>query len=171
MPTTTAAGLLAVVGAFDIVGTLVSGWLTDRMDSRILLAVYYSLRGLSLLAVHEMLAPSVHPTLWVFIVFYGLDWVATVPPTVALCRKHFGLARSGVVFGWVFASHMVGAGIGASAAGWMRTTTGSYHSTWLLAAGLCFAAAVVSMTVPRRPRGRSRTRGSSGAGIHGVPPE
>lgn len=161
MPTTTAAGLLAVVGIFDIVGTLASGWLTDRVDSRYLLVGYYGLRGLSLLVVHQMLSPTVEPGLWVFIVFYGLDWVATVPPTVALCRIHFGLERSGVVFGWVFASHMVGAGAGASVAGWIRASSGSYHDAWILAAELCLVAAVLSRTIPaeRRtspPHSRSR---------------
>jgi predicted MFS family arabinose efflux permease len=150
MPTTTAAGLLAMVGVFDIVGTLASGWLSDWADSRVLLAAYYGLRGASLLALQQMLAPDVRPSLWVFIVFYGLDWVATVPPTVALCRQHFGLADSGVVFGWVYASHMIGAGIGASAAGWIRTSTGSYQGAWLVAAGLCFAAAA-SVVAIRRP--------------------
>ena len=80
------------------------------MDSRYLLFGYYFLRGLSLLVVPVLLGPHVQPSLFLFIVFYGLDWVATVPPTVALCRIHFGLEKSGVVFGWVFASHMVGAG-------------------------------------------------------------
>jgi predicted MFS family arabinose efflux permease len=156
MPTNTAVGLLAVVGVFDVIGTLASGWLTDRMDSRILLAAYYGLRGVSLLAVHQMLAPTVQPSLWMFIVFYGLDWVATVPPTVALCRQHFGLEASGVVFGWVFASHMVGAGIGASVAGWIRTDTGSYHAAWLLAAALCFVAAVLPLTIPRHQARRGQ---------------
>ena len=150
MGTQTAAGLLALVGVFDIAGTIASGWLTDRVDSRILLAVYYGGRGLSLLAIDAVLAPDVQPALWVFIVFYGLDWVATVPPTVALCRQHFGLADSGIVFGWVFASHMVGAGVGASVAGWVRTSTGSYGSAWLLASGLCFASVVVALSIPRR---------------------
>jgi len=150
MPTTTAAGLLAVVGIFDIVGTLASGWLSDWADSRVLLAAYYGLRGASLLALQQMLAPDVRPSLWVFIVFYGLDWVATVPPTVALCRQHFGLEASGVVFGWVYASHMIGAGIGASVAGWIRTSTGSYQGAWLVAAGLCLTAAV-SVVAVRRP--------------------
>lgn len=133
MPATTSVGLLALVGVFDVVGTLASGWLTDRVDPRWLLGAYYGFRGLSLLWVDAVLGPSVAPGLWVFIVFYGLDWVATVPPTVALCRTHFGLDRSAVVFGWVFASHMVGAGIGASVAGWIRTADGSYHHAWLLA--------------------------------------
>ncbi|HET7398838.1 MAG TPA: MFS transporter [Intrasporangium sp.] len=150
MPTTTAAGLLAVVGVFDILGTVASGWLTDRMDARVLLAVYYAFRGLSLFTLHHVLSPEVQPQLWVFIVFYGLDWVATVPPTVALCRQHFGLHDSGVVFGWTFASHMVGAGVGASFAGWIRQANGSYETAWYAAGLLCLGAAVVVMTI-RRP--------------------
>ena len=149
MPATTAAWLLAVVGVFDIVGTIGSGWLTDRYDSRWLLAAYYLGRGLSLLAIHQVLAPGIEPGMWVFIVFYGLDWVATVPPTVALCRQHFGLERSGVVFGWVFAAHMVGAGVGASIAGWIRTASGSYHAAWLLAAVLCFVSVAIALSIPR----------------------
>ena len=113
MPATTSAGLLALIGIFDIVGTIASGWLTDRVDSRYLLFVYYLLRGLSLLVVPWLLGRDVHPSLFVFILFYGLDWVATVPPTVALCRQHFGIERPSVVFGWVFAAHMVGAGVAA----------------------------------------------------------
>ena len=120
MPTGTSANLLALIGIFDIVGTIASGWLTDRVDSRYLLFGYYFLRGLSLLVVPALLGPHVQPSLFVFILFYGLDWVATVPPTVALCRQHFGVERAGVVFGWVFASHMVGAGVAASFAGWIR---------------------------------------------------
>lgn len=150
MPATTAAGLLALVGIFDVAGTIASGWLTDRVDARLLLLVYYALRGLSLLTIDAVLAPHVAPGMWVFIIFYGLDWVATVPPTVALCRQHFGIERSGVVFGWVFAAHMVGAGIGASVAGWVRTDTGGYGLAWLTAAGLCFVAAVLCLTIPRR---------------------
>lgn len=153
MPATTAAGLLAVVGVFDIIGTLASGWLTDRFDARFLLAAYYVLRGLSLFTVPWLLAPNVHPSLWVFIIFYGLDWVATVPPTVALCRQHFGLEPSGIVFGWLFASHMVGAGIAASFAGWIRSSHGDYQWAWLTAAVLCLVAAVLALTIPKRPVG------------------
>ncbi len=147
MPTTMAAGLLAVVGVFDIFGTIASGWLTDRVDSRILLSVYYAFRGLSLLLLPNMLAATVHPSLWVFIVFYGLDWVATVPPTVALCREHFGLERSGIVFGWLFASHMVGAGVAASVAGWIRSSTGDYRFAWLSAGILCLIASALALTI------------------------
>jgi MFS family permease len=149
MPPGTAAGLLAVIGAFDIVGTIGSGWLTDRMDPRLLLFVYYWFRGMSLLVVPWLLGPVVAPPLWVFIVFYGLDWVATVPPTVALCRTHFGLERSGVVFGWVFAAHMVGAGVAASFAGWVRESSGDYFGAWMTAGALCLAAAFACLTIPR----------------------
>jgi len=152
MPETTSASLLALIGVFDIIGTVASGWLTDRVDSRYLLFGYYFFRGLSLLVVPWLLADVVHPSLFVFVLFYGLDWVATVPPTVALCRQHFGLERSGVVFGWVFASHMVGAGVAASFAGWIRTTQGDYFSAWLTAGGLCVAAAVACLMIPRLAR-------------------
>ncbi len=152
MPATTSASLLALIGLFDIVGTVASGWLTDKVDSRYLLFAYYALRGLSLLVVPALLGPSVHPSLFLFIVFYGLDWVATVPPTIALCRAHFGLAKSGVVFGWVFAAHMVGAGVAASYAGWIRQGTGDYFLAWMTAGGLCLLAAVVVLSIPRAPR-------------------
>ncbi|MGD9959128.1 MFS transporter [Nocardioides sp.] len=152
MPATTSANLLALIGIFDIVGTIASGWLTDRVDSRYLLCGYYFFRGLSLLAVNWLLGPHVHPSLFIFILFYGLDWVATVPPTVALCRQHFGLERAGVVFGWVFAAHMVGAGVAASYAGWIRQSQGDYFLAWLTAGGLCLIAAVACLSIPRITR-------------------
>ena len=149
MPETTSASLLALIGVFDILGTVASGWLTDRVDSRYLLFVYYFFRGVSLLAVPWLLGPHVEPSLFVFILFYGLDWVATVPPTVALCRQHFGIERSGVVFGWVFAAHMVGAGVAASYAGWIRTGTGDYFAAWMTAGAMCVAAAALCLMIPR----------------------
>ena len=151
MPETTAAGLLALVGVFDLVGTIASGWLTDKVDPRLLLCGYYGFRGLSLLFVPALLGPDIHPSLFVFIVFYGLDWVATVPPTIALCRRHFGVARSSVVFGWVFAAHMVGAGVAASYAGWVRQATGDYYTAWLTAGGLCLFAALACLAISRSP--------------------
>jgi MFS family permease len=152
MPATTAASLLALIGIFDIVGTVGSGWLSDRVDPRLLLLMYYGLRGLSLLAVPVVLGPAVDAPLLFFVVFYGLDWVATVPPTVALCRTHFGLERAGVVFGWVFASHMVGAGVAAGYAGFVRDTVGTYEPAWWTAGGLCLAAAVAVLTIPALSR-------------------
>jgi MFS family permease len=150
MPAGTSANLLALIGVFDIVGTIASGWLTDRVDSRYLLFGYYFFRGLSLLVVPALLGPHVHPSLFVFILFYGLDWVATVPPTVALCRQHFGVERAGVVFGWVFAAHMVGAGVAASYAGWVRTSLGDYFVAWMTAGALCLGAAALCLLIPSR---------------------
>lgn len=151
MPASTSASLLALIGIFDIVGTVASGWLTDRVDSRYLLCGYYFFRGGSLLVVPWLLGPLVHPSLFLFIVFYGLDWVATVPPTVALCRQHFGIEKAGVVFGWVFAAHMVGAGVAASFAGWIREWRGDYFGAWLTAGALCLLAAAACVAIPKRP--------------------
>jgi MFS family permease len=142
MPVTTAAGLLAVIGIFDVCGTILSGWLTDRYNPATLLIVYYTGRGLSLLALPSLLSASTGPSTWVFILFYGLDWVATVPPTVALCRKHFG-DRAPVVFGWVFASHQLGAAVAASGAGAIRDSSGSYSPAFFVAAVLCAVAALL----------------------------
>lgn len=141
MPVTTAASLLAIVGIFDLIGTIGSGWLTDKVSSMWLLVFFYGMRGLALLTIPVVLGPHVEPPLLFFIVFYGLDWIATVPPTVQLCREYFGLARSGVVYGWVFASHMIGAAIAASFAGWIRTSQGDYEIAWYTAAVLCLIAA------------------------------
>jgi sugar phosphate permease len=144
MPETTAASLLALVGLFDIAGTIVSGWLTDRVDSRVLLGVYYFGRGLSLLALPSLFAASAHPSMLVFILFYGLDWVATVPPTVTLCREYFG-ASGPVVFGWVFASHQIGAAAAASAAGLVRDHLGDYDWAWYGAGALAILASLLSL--------------------------
>lgn len=150
MPVTTAATLLAVVGVFDIAGTVFSGWLTDRVDPRVLLLAYYGLRGLSLFALPTLFGPDLHVSMIAFIVFYGLDWVATVPPTLALVREHFG-ARAPVVFGWVFASHQIGSAFAAFGGGVIRDVTGSYDLAWFLAGGLCLAAAAMSLSIRRRP--------------------
>lgn len=146
MATTTAAGLLAVVGIFDIVGTIASGWLTDRFNPRILLAVYYQFRGIGLLVLPLLLSATVQPSMIVFVVIYGLDWVATVPPTAAICRQIFG-ADGSVVFGWVFAAHQLGAAAAALAAGAIRDATGQYTYAWFGAAAMCTIAAVVSATI------------------------
>ena len=148
MGETTAAGLLAVVGIFDIVGTIASGWLTDRYDPRLLLGFYYFFRGVGLALLPVLLADAVHPSIVAFVVIYGLDWVATVPPTVALCRSAFG-ERGTVVFGWVFASHQIGAAIASVAAGFARDRTGTYTVAWFSAALLCVVAAVISVRVSR----------------------
>ncbi|MEV4942471.1 MFS transporter [Streptomyces zaomyceticus] len=148
MPVTAAAGLLAVIGVFDVVGTIASGWFTDRFEARRLLAVYYALRGVSLLFLPMLLAPSVHPPMLFFIVFYGLDWVATVPPTIALCREHYG-EDSAIVFGWVLASHQVGAAAVAFAGGVARDVFGSYDVVWYASGALCAAAALMALVIRR----------------------
>ena len=152
MAPTTAAGLLAVVGIFDIVGTIASGWLTDRFNPRILLAVYYQFRGIGLLVLPLLLSATVQPSMIVFVVIYGLDWVATVPPTAAICRQVFG-ADGSVVFGWVFAAHQLGAAAAALAAGAIRDATGQYTYAWFGAAAMCTIAAVVSASI-RKDAGR-----------------
>ncbi|MFF7812330.1 MFS transporter [Streptomyces sp. NPDC007945] len=149
MPVTAAAGLLAVIGVFDVVGTIASGWFTDRFEARRLLAVYYALRGVSLLFLPMLLAPSVHPPMLFFIVFYGLDWVATVPPTIALCREHYG-EDSAIVFGWVLASHQIGAAAVAFAGGVARDVFGSYDPVWYASGALCAAAALMALVIRRR---------------------
>ncbi|MDV3124286.1 MFS transporter [Mycobacterium sp. 21AC1] len=146
MPTTVAAGLLATIGILDVAGTVFSGWLTDRVDPRLLLIVYYTGRGISLLLLPSLLSPHAQPSTWVFVIFYGLDWVATVPPTIVLCRNYFA-DRTPVVFGWVFASHQVGAAIAAAGAGWLRDLQGTYDVAFRLAAVLCFVAAAFSAAI------------------------
>ncbi|WP_433560026.1 MFS transporter [Pseudonocardia xinjiangensis] len=148
MPPTTAAGLLALVGIFDVAGTIASGWLTDRVDPRLLLLAYYVLRGLSLLALPWLFGPHIEANMLAFIVFYGLDWVATIPPTMALCRELFGAAAP-VVFGWVFASHQVGAALMAFGAGIVRDELGTYDTAWYAGGVLAVVAGVLSLLVRR----------------------
>jgi MFS family permease len=151
MPATTAASLLAIVGIFDFIGTILSGWLTDKVDPKLLLVFYYGLRGLALFTVPYVLGPTAEPPLWFFIVFYGLDWIATVPPTIALTREYFGAAKSGVIYGWVFASHMIGAAIAAAYAGIIRDVQGDYFIAWITAAVLCLVAAGSMVFLRKKP--------------------
>lgn len=137
---TSAAGLLALMGVFDFFGTVASGWLSDRFNSRTLLFWYYGLRGLSLLYLpFSGFEPA---ALAVFAVFYGLDWIATVPPTVKLTADAFGPARATMVFGWIFAAHQIGAGFAAFMAGVIRTELGSYMLAFQGAGVLCIIAAL-----------------------------
>ncbi|MEY4040330.1 MAG: hypothetical protein RLZZ52_1198 [Actinomycetota bacterium] len=151
MPTATAASLLAVVGIFDVFGTIASGWLTDRVNPRILLGIYYFGRGISLMLLPILLSEAIHPSLIVFVVIYGLDWVATVPPTIAISNQVFG-RKGPIVFGWVFASHQVGASIASVVAGAIRDETGEYTYAWIGAAALCAVAAWVSFRIKRSPQ-------------------
>jgi predicted MFS family arabinose efflux permease len=148
----TAASLLALIGAFDMVGTLASGWLTDRFDSRALLVVYYGLRGLALLGLPVALG-SAHAALIAFAVVYGLDWVATVPPTSALTTSAFGAERAGVVFAWIFAAHQLGAAVAAWSGGFARDTTGEYGPVFIGAGVLALLAAGLVLLIRRRLTG------------------
>jgi len=148
---TEAAGLLALIGVFDVAGTIGSGWLCDRYDPRRLLMAYYALRGLSLVVLHPALEASGLP-LAGFMVFYGLDWVATVPPTVALCTRVFGRQQAPVVFGWVFAAHQLGAATAAFGAGLVRDVFGSYQPAFIIAGFACLAAAAAVPTIDRPGR-------------------
>ena len=149
MAETVAAGLLALVGVFDVIGTLFSGWLTDRMDPRKLLFFYYGLRGLSLFLLPSILFSTMHPSTLVFIIFYGLDWVATVPPTLMLCRIVMGNQRSAVVYGWVFVGHQVGASIAALGAAVLRVKLGDYALAFYISAGMCLVAALAVLQIAK----------------------
>ncbi|MBN8943154.1 MAG: MFS transporter [Rhizobiales bacterium] len=147
-----AAGMLAVIGVFDFVGTILAGWLSDRYDNRWLLFWFYGLRGLSLIYL-----PFTDFTLYglsIFAVFYGLDWVATVPPTVKLAAERFGPERATLVFGWVFAGHQLGAATAAFGAGATRTEFATYLPALYVAGAFCLVAAmlVMSLTHQAKPK-------------------
>jgi predicted MFS family arabinose efflux permease len=135
-----------VIGVFDLMGTIASGWLTDRFDSRKLLAWYYALRGLSLIFLPVAFNFNFYG-LSVYAVFYGLDWVATVPPTVKLAGNVFGEENAALMFGWIAASHQIGAASVAWLAGILRTQTGDYASAFLSAGLLCFLAAFLAVFI------------------------
>jgi sugar phosphate permease len=143
IPEVKAAGYLALMGAFDLVGTTLSGWLSDRWDARVLLFWYYGLRGLSLFFVPFAFGIDGVFGLPLFTLFYGLDWLATVPPTVRLTVDAFGPEEGPIVFGWILAAHQLGAASVAFLAGMIRTVTGRYDDAFVLSATLCIIAAVV----------------------------
>ncbi len=145
IPEVKAAGLLAVMGIFDFFGTVASGWLSDRVDNRYLLSWYYGLRGLSLIFLPFSFS-SLHG-LSIFAVFYGLDWIATVPPTVRLTTQIFGKEKAGVLFGWIVAAHQIGAATATLTAGVLRTTTGTYLQAFILAGALCVITALFVLRI------------------------
>jgi len=148
IPEVQAAGMLAAMGVFDIIGTTCSGWLSDRFDNRVLLCTYYGLRGLSLLYLPY--SDFSFYGLGVFTMFYGLDWIATVPPTVRLTSERFGLERGPLVYGWIGAGHQFGAAVAAFGAGVLRVQTNRYVEAFLLAGAACLVAATLAMLI-RRP--------------------
>ncbi len=143
---TSAAGILAMMGICDFFGTVGSGWLSDRFDNRWLLFWYYGLRGVAL-----MILPFTDFTVWglsFFAVLYGLDWIATVPPTVKLVAQTFGSERANIVFGWVFAGHQLGAAFAAYGAGLTRTLMASYLPAFFVAGLLCVLASLIALSIP-----------------------
>ena len=150
-----AASLLALVGLFDVIGTLASGWLTDKYDPRKLLFFYYGLRGLSLFLLPSILFSTLHPSTLIFVIFYGLDWVATVPPTVMLCRTILGPDRGTVIYGWVFASHQIGGSIAALGAAIVRVKFGDYAAAFYVSGALCIITSYFVLQI-----GKSKDRAS-----------
>jgi MFS family permease len=156
IPEVRAASLLALMGLCDLVGTTAAGWMSDRWDSRWLLAAYYGLRGLSLMFLPYALAGA-EPSLVLFAVWYGLDWIATVPPTLRLANEAFGRTRAPIVFGWISGGHQLGAASIALGAGALRVSSGRYDWAFLGAGALCIGAAALSLafrrdTVSSKPR-------------------
>jgi predicted MFS family arabinose efflux permease len=145
-----AAGLLSMMGLFDLVGTTASGWLTDRYDPRRLLFMYYALRGLSLLALPFIAFDQT--SLAVFAVFYGLDWIATVPPTVTIANRAFGERDAPIVFGWIMVGHQIGAATAALGAGMIRESWGSYGPAFLIAGAFGIAAGFAALVLPGHRR-------------------
>lgn len=150
VPEVTAASFLAIIGVMDIVGSTVSGWLTDRVDSRWLLCWYYGFRGLALLFLPYAYG-SGYLGLALFAVLYGLDWVATLPPTVRLTTDLFGPRQAGVLYAWIFAAHQVGAAVAAFGAGAVRTWLGDYQVGFMASGLLCLVASGLALRIGRRP--------------------
>ena len=149
MPTTLAASLLAMVGVFDVIGTVFSGWLTDRYDPRKLLFFYFGLRGLSLFLLPSILFSTIHPSTLVFVIFYGLDWVATVPPTIMLCRAVLGPQRASVVYGWVFVGHQIGGATAAFGAAILRVQLGDYAAAFYISGLMCIVTAYFVLQIAK----------------------
>ena len=142
------AGMLAMMGVCDLFGTTLSGWLSDRFNNRVLLFWYYGLRGLALIFLPFAFGFQ-YLGLPIFGLFYGLDWIATVPPTVRLTTDVFGSKDAPVVFGWVVAGHQLGAAFAALGAGMLRSTLGTYTVATLISGGLCVVGAMLVLRINR----------------------
>ncbi|WP_250293397.1 MFS transporter [Streptomyces atroolivaceus] len=159
MPATTASSLLAAIGIFNVVGTVASGWATDRHDPRRLLALFFALRGLLLVFLPLLMSATVQPSMIAFVVVFGLLDLATVPPVIALCRE-FHPDAGAVTFGWVSAAHQAGAALAAYGGGAARDAFGTYAPVWMALGALCAGAALLSLLV-RRTAPADRATGPS----------
>ena len=145
------ASILAAMGVLDLIGTTTSGWLSDRYNNRVLLFWYYGLRGLALLYLPYAFGLS-YFGLPVFVFFYGLDWIATVPPTVRLTHDVFGAKDAPIVFGWVVAGHQLGAAFAALLAGMIRNSLGTYTVATMISGMLCIVAATLVLRINKSPQ-------------------
>jgi MFS family permease len=156
IPETTAAGILGAMGVCNMIGTTASGWLSDRIDGRILLCWFYASRGASLVFLPYALDMSGPWAIAVFGLFYGLDWIATVPPTVKLTTAAFGIKQSSIIYGWIVVIHQVGSATVAYSAGLLRTITGDYTSSFWISGALCAVAAIMVLNVGRKKPSAAR---------------
>lgn len=150
IPMITAASLLSFMGVFDLIGTTISGWLSDRFDNRWLLFWYYALRGASLLLLPYALYEGSIPLLVLFAVFYGLDWIATVPPTISISRQIFGVEKSGIIYGWIFAAHQAGAAVAAYGGGLIYKIFNSYTWAFFLAGIFCLVGSLFVVVIKKQ---------------------
>ncbi|MFJ7646238.1 MFS transporter [Lysinibacillus sp. NPDC097279] len=150
VPLVTAASFLSFMGIFNLVGTTLSGWLSDRFDNRWLLFWYYLLRGASLVLLPYALMQGSLTLLIIFTAFYGLDWIATVPPTVNISRQIFGTQKSGIIYGWIFASHQAGAAVAAYGGGLIYKFFNSYTWAFFLAGVFCVLASLFVIIVKKQ---------------------
>jgi sugar phosphate permease len=163
MSATAASTLLAIIGIANIPGTISAGWLSDRIDPRVVLAIFFTARGVTLILLPLIFGSIMTPNLIAFAIVFGILDVATVPPTLALCRTYFG-ENSTITFGWINVAHQLGAGAMALTGGLIRETEGSYTLVWVLGAHLCVCAAVLGILVGRRRRRKEpRTKSLVGA--------
>jgi predicted MFS family arabinose efflux permease len=150
IPLVTAASFLSFMGIFNLVGTTLSGWLSDRFDNRWLLFWYYGLRGASLLSLPYALNEGSTAMLVIFTVFYGLDWIATVPPTISISRQIFGTNKSGIVYGWIYASHQIGAALAAYGGGLIYKFFNTYTWAFFLAGAFCLLASFFVIIIKKQ---------------------
>ncbi|MGG3467096.1 MFS transporter [Neobacillus pocheonensis] len=150
IPVVTAASMLSFMGIFDLIGTTISGWLSDRFDNRWLLFWYYGLRGASLVLLPVALNKGSIILLVIFSIFYGLDWIATVPPTISISRQVFGIEKSGIVYGWIFAAHQVGAAVAAYGGGMIYKIFNSYTLAFFLGGVFCLVASLFVVVIKKQ---------------------
>ncbi|WP_445477884.1 MFS transporter [Lysinibacillus irui] len=150
VPLVTAASLLSFMGVFNLLGTTASGWLSDRFDNRWLLFWYYLLRGASLLLLPYALSQGSVVLLTIFTIFYGLDWIATVPPTISITRQIFGMQKSSIIYGWIFASHQAGAAVAAYGGGLIYQFFNSYTWAFFLAGIFCAMASLFVIIIKKQ---------------------